>query len=185
RILDPREDPTEAPPDTDRESTRTGAPTSATRTVAGGRATTTPAARGPRRTAAIFGAAALALLVAAGAVSSRARKTAAPCADCQAPAAGRADGTCVPFASARCKVLADTDTARDPRTLWIGAMFPLSGPDADAFGKESVNAADLARQDFMRIAKGIPARAIGQPPRKIGLLACDDAEDAQATARHL
>jgi ABC-type branched-subunit amino acid transport system substrate-binding protein/tRNA A-37 threonylcarbamoyl transferase component Bud32 len=170
RILDDRPLERAGPPSSEpgRETTRTGELT-ATSTVAQGVAST-PRPRTRSRRAPAIVAAALAIAALAAALSLRAPK--------RAPAA-------VSLASARCKVLADDETANDPRTLWIGAMFPLSGPDADAFGKESLNAAELARQDFVRIAKGIPARAVGRPPRKIGLLACDDAEDAPASARHL
>jgi serine/threonine-protein kinase len=102
-----------------------------------------------------------------------------------APSVCRADGACVPLETDRCRIVADERTVRDDRTLWIGAMFPLSGPDAETFGRESVNAADLARQDFMRISKGVPPQHAEGPPRPIGLIACDDAAEPLASAWHL
>jgi hypothetical protein len=95
------------------------------------------------------------------------------------------DGVCVALETPRCKVMADPGAAENDATLWIGTMFPMSGSDAVAWGTESVNAAELARRDFMTIARGIPSAVPGKEPRPIGLVACDDEGDALATARHL
>jgi serine/threonine-protein kinase len=92
---------------------------------------------------------------------------------------------CVTLESPRCTVRAEKGDLENDATVWIGTMFPMTGPDAEAFGLESVNAADLARRDFMTIAHGIPSQTSGRPPRPIALLACDDAGDAAETARHL
>ncbi len=148
-------------------------------------------------------AGALGLSVLAGAAALVARRTpsvpvATPAprgctsnAACVKDAGGKAaicrrdDGACVALESAHCKIMADPGAVENDATLWIGTMFPMSGPDAVAWGTESVNAAELARRDFMTIARGIPSTTPGREPRPIGLVACDDESDALATARHL
>ena len=95
------------------------------------------------------------------------------------------NGTCVSLESPKCKVISEPGDVENDETIWIGTMFPMSGSAAEEFGSESVNAADLARRDFMTIARGIPYPSGNRPPRPLGLIACDDAEDPMASARHL
>jgi hypothetical protein len=97
----------------------------------------------------------------------------------------KGDGECVPLESARCTLRAEKGDVENDATIWIGTMFPMTGPDAAGFGQESVNAADLARRDFMTIARGVPSPSAGGAPRPIGLITCDDADDAEDSAVHL
>jgi tRNA A-37 threonylcarbamoyl transferase component Bud32 len=95
------------------------------------------------------------------------------------------DGACVPLETPRCTLRAEKGDVENDATIWIATMFPMTGEDAEGFGFESVNAADLARRDFMTIAHGIPFQAGDRPPRPIALITCDDAGDVERTASHL
>ncbi|WP_394846468.1 bifunctional serine/threonine-protein kinase/ABC transporter substrate-binding protein [Pendulispora brunnea] len=95
------------------------------------------------------------------------------------------DGACVSLEAPGCKVLAEKGDIENDATIWFGAMFPMSGKNAEAFGLESVNTVDLARRDFVQIARGIPSPAPGKPARPIGIIACDDAVNPKEAARHL
>jgi serine/threonine-protein kinase len=94
-------------------------------------------------------------------------------------------GRCVALASEDCRVLAEPSAVRDDATLWVGAMFPLTGPDAAKFGEASLNAVDLARQDFQMVSQGLPPGRDGGRSRPIGVLGCDDAADPKRAAKHL
>lgn len=95
----------------------------------------------------------------------------------------RATGACVPLDAGRCRAVADDATRRSDDTVWIGVMFPQTGPDAALYGMGSVRAVELGRRDFVDIANGFP-RPTG-PARPIGLVVCDDAEDPTSSADHL
>jgi branched-chain amino acid transport system substrate-binding protein len=81
--------------------------------------------------------------------------------------------------------LAEPGDANDDRTIWIGAMFPRTGDDGDNFGRSNTNAVALARRDFQEVTRGIPMTSGDAPPRPLGVIACDDATDARASATHL
>jgi tRNA A-37 threonylcarbamoyl transferase component Bud32 len=99
------------------------------------------------------------------------------------PAVCRKDTGCVKLASEDCHVsAAPGDTANDA-TVWIGAMYPLSGDDAKGFGTREFQAVELARTDFAHMLAGANARPHGGRP--LALLACDDAVDPQRALRHL
>ncbi len=97
----------------------------------------------------------------------------------------KSDGACVSLESPRCKVIAEPGDVENDATIWLGTMFPTSGPLAEQFGRESQNAAELARRDFVTIARGVPYLTGDRPPRPLGLVACDDAEQPIESARHL
>ncbi len=90
---------------------------------------------------------------------------------------------CVPLASEDCRVLSEKEDLLDDRTIWVGAMFPLTGEDADRHGTSNLNAVELARRDFASTLASV-RRAPGGP-RPIAIVACDDATDARRAARHL
>ncbi len=119
------------------------------------------------------------------------RKGCATNLECTAQNAGapsRCDkdsGQCLPLASAECTVLAEPDAVADDATLWIGVMFPETGPDAQIFGSAHARGAELARRDFMSVSGGIPVDAGGRAPRPVGIVRCDDATNAARSARHL
>jgi serine/threonine-protein kinase len=103
------------------------------------------------------------------------------------PSRCRTDGRCVALETARCKVLADDKALNSANTLWIGAMFPTSHAEKDMaeIGAAFTHAVDLARRDFMSVASGLPPLVAGGVARPLGVVACDDTEDAEASARHL
>jgi len=92
---------------------------------------------------------------------------------------------CVALATDRCTVLAEPGDAEDDRTIWVGAMFPNSGPEAALFGIPNTHAVDLARRDFVEATRGIPSHAADGPPRPLAIVACDDVQDPKTSARHL
>ena len=93
------------------------------------------------------------------------------------------DGQCVALASIDCRVHAQPGEIENDATIWIGTMFPLTGPEAEPFGIASSNAAELARRDFAEVAHGLPSA--GGARRPIGIVACDDGADYARAARHL
>lgn len=62
-------------------------------------------------------------------------------------------------------------------------MFPLSG-DGEKFGRENMNAVDLARRDFVQATANLRF-ASGPPIRPLAVVACDDADGGRRAARHL
>jgi ABC-type branched-subunit amino acid transport system substrate-binding protein/tRNA A-37 threonylcarbamoyl transferase component Bud32 len=95
------------------------------------------------------------------------------------------DGACVPLEAGRCTLLSEPNDATDDRTLWLGVMFPTTGPVAAHGGTRHMRAADLARRDFAGVTHGIPSSDGASPARPLAFVACDDAEDAAASAHHL
>ena len=88
--------------------------------------------------------------------------TAAP--ECTSDASCKAGEHCVE--SGACAVL-EREGCRliapelDPkaRPIFLGAMFPLTGPDADSYGRSNARAAELAVREINRFAGGVPRRA--------------------------
>jgi tRNA A-37 threonylcarbamoyl transferase component Bud32 len=99
----------------------------------------------------------------------------------KASVCNQGSGACVVLEEAGCKILAEPGEVESEKTIWIGAMFPLTGPRAN-HGIEAMRAVDLGRRDFAQIAKGI-SRASGTQP--LAVLSCDDADGGEASARHL
>jgi ABC-type branched-subunit amino acid transport system substrate-binding protein len=97
----------------------------------------------------------------------------------------KADGRCLPLETDSCRVLAEPGDVLNDRTIWVGVMLPLTGEKAE-YGKTFLNAAELARRDFARIAHGIPSQSGDGQSRPLAIVACDDAGgEAAAIARHL
>jgi serine/threonine-protein kinase len=92
------------------------------------------------------------------------------------------DGKCALVESEDCKALAEPEDLRDEGTLWLGAMFPQTGPRARN-GKTDVQAADLARRDFAQALGTYRSTMFGL--RRVALAMCDDASNADRAARHL
>jgi serine/threonine protein kinase/uncharacterized caspase-like protein len=128
----------------------------------------------------------------------------AMCTTDQACGAGRhcgEDGACVGLAHDGCRVILP-DAAPATRPLLLGAMFPLTGPVANAFGRPNAQTAQLAVQEVNQLG-GIPTAAGGPSrlvpelnhlPRKLstaagrrplGLLLCDSASDPEGRGRFL
>jgi branched-chain amino acid transport system substrate-binding protein len=84
-----------------------------------------------------------------------------------------------------CRVYAEPGDVENDRTVWFGAMYPLTGPQADIAGIPNMRAIDLARRDFAQFAQGIPAQAADAPSRPFAFVGCDDATGERASAAHL
>jgi serine/threonine protein kinase/ABC-type branched-subunit amino acid transport system substrate-binding protein len=92
-------------------------------------------------------------------------------------------GACVLVASEGCTAMVEDDQIENEDLVWIGAMFPLSG-DGEKFGRENMNAVDLARRDFVQATANLRF-ASGPPIRPLAVVACDDADGGRRAARHL
>ncbi|MBS2017730.1 MAG: protein kinase [Deltaproteobacteria bacterium] len=92
-------------------------------------------------------------------------------------------GRCATLVREGCRVLASTSGAagRAPPFV-IGAMFPLTGPAAEAYGRSNARAAELAVSEIQKLAGGIPSRAGLRP---LVLVTCDDATSRDEPARHI
>lgn len=85
---------------------------------------------------------------------------------------------CVPRASVDCDVHADPNALASDDTVWIGTMFPKTGPDGASFGLANDRAVELARRDFAQTMSASSARLFG-------VISCDDAVDPRRAATHL
>jgi branched-chain amino acid transport system substrate-binding protein len=94
-------------------------------------------------------------------------------------------GRCAALGSEDCHVVAEATDVRNDRTVWIGAMFPLVGQDAQSFGKREFQAVDLARSEFAHMLRGTQASPDAAEAPPLGIVACDDSVDAARAARHL
>jgi serine/threonine-protein kinase len=94
-------------------------------------------------------------------------------------------GTCAPLTSEDCTVLASDEALGSSDTLWIGTLFPRTGPLANVVGLLYQQAAELGRRDFTGIARGLPALEPERVPRPVGLVACDDEANPRRAALHL
>jgi hypothetical protein len=93
-------------------------------------------------------------------------------------------GRCISLESEDCRVLADSADLQNDRTLWFGTMYPSTGPKGEV-GIVCERGVELGRHDFEQIAHGLPSPSADEPPRPIGLVACNDAEQTLRPARHL
>ena len=68
-------------------------------------------------------------------------------------------------------MLAEPEVIQSEDTLWLGAMFPTQSDDeyVRAFGKASLQALDLARQDFMNVQGGLPPSTSNGKARPVPL----------------
>jgi hypothetical protein len=82
-------------------------------------------------------------------------------------------------------VRASPDVVAREDTVWIGTMFPIHGPAAAEFGTASAAAAELARREWTEAAGGLPRPSGDGKPRGLGIIECDDTDDARAEAAHL
>jgi tRNA A-37 threonylcarbamoyl transferase component Bud32/ABC-type branched-subunit amino acid transport system substrate-binding protein len=154
--------------------------------------------------AVLGGAAGLALVLRAGraatpgapaalpAASAQAVAASAPCSlrECSAAHGGEpwvcrpSDRACVPVASEDCAAAYEPADLDSDDTVWLGAMFPTTGDDAEAFGRMNVEGAELAREEIARATAALDV-ATSRRVRRIGLVTCDDAADATRAAKHL
>ncbi|MRG90999.1 bifunctional serine/threonine-protein kinase/ABC transporter substrate-binding protein [Polyangium spumosum] len=111
-------------------------------------------------------------------------------ADCADKAGGKAicrkdRGACVALETDQCSVLAEKGDVTNDSTIWIGAMYPHDEEKGSSYGQQAVRAVDLARRDFASLTGGLPPTSGGGKPRPLGIVLCDDTEDAERAASHL
>ncbi len=92
------------------------------------------------------------------------------------------DGRCVAIASEDCTPKFEPPDLDSDDTLWIGSMFPLTGPRADAYGKMHADGADFARREIAQMLGSLSGE---QRVRPFALLSCNDANDGNRAAKHL
>jgi ABC-type branched-subunit amino acid transport system substrate-binding protein/tRNA A-37 threonylcarbamoyl transferase component Bud32 len=97
----------------------------------------------------------------------------------------RSDGRCVALESPDCRVLADPGALAKDDTVWLGAMFPQTGPDADEFGRIESHGVDVARRDFDQVMSSTDDQRGDDAARRFGVVLCDDAADPARAAKHL
>jgi hypothetical protein len=92
---------------------------------------------------------------------------------------------CASLESAECRVVAEASAFGHARTLWVGTMFPTSGPGADQNARVYERGVLLAHEDFTKVTHGLPPLDGVGEPRPIGIVACDTTRDPAAVGRHL
>ena len=92
---------------------------------------------------------------------------------------------CASLESAECRVVGEASAFGDARTLWVGTMFPTSGPGADQNARVYERGVLLAHEDFTKVTHGLPPLDGVGEPRPIGIVACDSTRDPAAVGRHL
>jgi branched-chain amino acid transport system substrate-binding protein len=97
----------------------------------------------------------------------------------------RSDGQCVPIASEDCTAKFEPRDLEPDDTIWVGAMFPLKGPAATAFGQMNANGVDLARREISEGTRSLDGSGAAQRVRRIAVAMCDDSDDPMRAAKHL
>jgi branched-chain amino acid transport system substrate-binding protein len=98
------------------------------------------------------------------------------------------DGACVPIASVDCTPAFDEGDAGDARiddVVWIGSMFPLTGPNAASMGRMHASGVELARKEIAGATRVLAGADAATHVPRIGLVSCDDAADPMRAAKHL
>jgi ABC-type branched-subunit amino acid transport system substrate-binding protein len=96
------------------------------------------------------------------------------------------DKTCVQIASDNCAPRFEPGDLEADDTVWLGAMFPTSGPIADV-GRANANATDLARRELAHATRALTGTSASLRVRRVAIAECDDAspDGAARAARHL
>jgi hypothetical protein len=77
-----------------------------------------------------------------------------------------------------CEILADPDDIKDENTIWLGASV--------IFAPGSYQGLEMVRQDFNRLAQGLPpATATGKNRRKLAFVYCEAIDTLDDGAAHL
>jgi ABC-type branched-subunit amino acid transport system substrate-binding protein len=96
------------------------------------------------------------------------------------------DGACVSVASEDCKAYFEPGDLEADDTVWIGAMFPMTGV-LESVGRVHVDAVNLGRREFASATRGLTGPNASLRVRRVAVAVCDDAttEGAERGARHL
>jgi ABC-type branched-subunit amino acid transport system substrate-binding protein len=95
------------------------------------------------------------------------------------------DHACVAIASEDCHVSMERGDAEHDDTVWLGAMFPLTGPKADDYGKMNAEGAEFARREFATATRGLQSAGSVRHVPRIALVVCDDEAMPARAAKHL
>lgn len=110
--------------------------------------------------------------------------------DCSAngtvgPRICRPDHTCADVLSVDCRrVLAEPGDFDDDSLLLLGLIAPLD-PATLLLSEAKIDAADLARRDFLTAAGGLPPVTDGGAARHFAFVVCDESVDHNRAAIHL
>jgi serine/threonine protein kinase len=100
------------------------------------------------------------------------------------PAVCSPSGKCTAIQSSACTPMFEPDDLKHDDTVWIGAMFALTGDRANPKVSDA-NAVELARRDFAQASVGIRRPDGTSPVHPLALVLCDDATDYGSVAAHL
>jgi tRNA A-37 threonylcarbamoyl transferase component Bud32/ABC-type branched-subunit amino acid transport system substrate-binding protein len=119
---------------------------------------------------------------------------AAPCSNARcvkehggAPWVCRAsDHQCVPIETERCKARYEPEDLEAADTVWLGALFPQTGPIAEIV-RPQVEAVELARREFAQATRALGGPNPSLHVRRVAVVLCDDgpSEGIMQTAEHL
>jgi serine/threonine-protein kinase len=96
----------------------------------------------------------------------------------------KTDGRCIDLTLHGCEPHAEASDYSNDSAVFLGVMFPTSGPDTP-LGTAEVKGVELARQDFARMSGGIPLAGDDSRKRPLAFVACDDSADEADKARYL
>jgi ABC-type branched-subunit amino acid transport system substrate-binding protein len=120
--------------------------------------------------------------------------TNAPCASSRACVAAHggapfacrsSDRTCVALESEDCHPHFEPGDLDADDLVWLGALLPARGAAAKAYGEMNLEGAEFARRELAEATRSLGGAGASLHVRRIGLVACDDAQDALRAARHL
>ena len=97
----------------------------------------------------------------------------------------RSDGACQRIASEDCTPMYEPGDLLADDTVWLGAMFPVKGPETAAHGTMNMAGADFARQEIAQATLSFDGASAVQHVRRIALVGCDDSVEAMRAAKHL
>ncbi len=95
------------------------------------------------------------------------------------------DKTCVPITSEDCSPKFEPDDLLADDTIWLGAMFPTTGPAAAAYGTMNMEGVEFARKEIAGATRALDGPNASLRVPRIALVACDDAVDPMRAAKHL
>ncbi len=95
------------------------------------------------------------------------------------------DGACIPIASEDCTPTFEPGDLLADDTVWIGVMFPLTGPGAETHGKMNADGVEFARRELAEATRALESSTASKHVRRLALVTCDDVANPERAARHL
>jgi serine/threonine-protein kinase len=94
------------------------------------------------------------------------------------------EGKCALIENDACHASYEPGDLQRDDTVWVGAMFPLSGDDAKS-GQANRNAVELGRRDFAQASASLRGPDGSAPVHPLALVACDDSTGVESVTEHL